>query len=75
MSYLPVLSGKDCVSVLEKLGFYVKRHSGSYIIMRRDEPFSQVTVPNHKTLDRGTLFNIIRCAELTVNEFKAIVND
>ncbi|MEI6090100.1 MAG: type II toxin-antitoxin system HicA family toxin [bacterium] len=73
MSYLPVISGKECVSALEKVGFYVKRQSGSHIIMRREDPFSQVTIPNHKTLDRGTLFNIIRCADLTVNEFKELI--
>lgn len=73
MSYLPVISGKECVSALEKVGFYVKRQSGSHIIMRKDEPFGQVTIPNHKTLDRGTLFNIIRCAELSVNEFKELI--
>lgn len=73
MSYLPVISGKECVSALEKVGFYVKRQSGSHIIMRKDEPFGQVTIPNHKTLDRGTLFNIVRCAELSVNEFKELI--
>ncbi len=73
MSYLPVISGKECVSALEKIGFYIKRQSGSHIILRKDNPFCQVTVPNHKTLDRGTLFNIIRCAELSVNEFKELI--
>ena len=72
MSFLPVISGKECVSAMEKLGFYVKRQSGSHIIMRRDEPFGQLTIPNHKTLDRGTLYNIIRCAELSVSEFKEL---
>lgn len=72
MSYLPVISGKECVSAMEKLGFYVKRQSGSHIIMRRDEPFAQLTIPNHKTLDRGTLYNIVRCAELSVSEFKEL---
>ena len=73
MSYLPVISGKECVSALEKIGFYIKRQSGSHIILRKVNPFCQVTVPNHKTLDRGTLFNIIRCAELSVNEFKELI--
>jgi predicted RNA binding protein YcfA (HicA-like mRNA interferase family) len=72
MSFLPVISGKDCVSAMEKLGFYIKRQSGSHIIMRRDAPFGQLTIPNHKTLDRGTLYNIIRCAELSVSEFKEL---
>ncbi len=73
MSYLPVVSGKECVAALERLGFHVKRQSGSHIIMRREEPFSQITIPNHKTLDRGTLFNIIRSTDLNVNEFKELI--
>jgi len=30
-----------------------------------------LTVPNHETLDRGTLRAIIRSADLTVDEFLA----
>ena len=66
MSYMPVISGKECVAALEKIGFYVRRQSGSHIILRNDDPFCQITVPNHKTLDRGTLFNIIRSSGLSV---------
>ena len=73
MSFLPVISGKECVNALMKEGFYVKRQSGSHIILRRDEPFCQITIPNHKTLDRGTLFNIVRSAELSALEFKDLL--
>ena len=72
MSYLPVISGKECIAALQKIGFYIRRQSGSHIILRKEEPFCQVTVPNHKTLDRGTLFNIIKNAGITVEEFKEI---
>lgn len=69
MSKLPTLSGRECVKALEEAGFYSKRQRGSHIIMRRDNPFSQVVVPNHKKIDRGTLRAIIRQANLTVDEF------
>ena len=46
-----------------------KRQEGSHIVMRRDDPFAQVIVPNHKELDRGTLRAIIRQAGLSSNEF------
>lgn len=49
--------------------FYIKRQHGSHIILRRDDPFTQVVVPDHKELDKGTLRNIIRQADLNVNEF------
>jgi predicted RNA binding protein YcfA (HicA-like mRNA interferase family) len=54
---------------LAKAGFYVKRQQGSHMILRKDEPFAQVVVPDHKTLDRGTLRAIIRLAGLSIDEF------
>lgn len=69
MSELPVVSGSECARALEKLGFYLKRQKGSHLIYRRDEPFCQVVVPKHKTLDRGTLKSILGQAELGVDEF------
>ena len=69
MSRLPRTSGRDCVKALGKVGFYLKRQHGSHLILRRDDPFAQVVVPNHRELDRGTLRAIIRQAGLSVNEF------
>jgi len=69
MSKVPVVSGKKCVKVLGKAGFYFKRREGSHITLRRDKPFAQVVIPDHKELDRGTLRAIIRQAGLSVNEF------
>ncbi len=39
------------------------------MILRRDYPFVQVVVPDHKELDRGTLRAIIRQAGLSIGEF------
>jgi predicted RNA binding protein YcfA (HicA-like mRNA interferase family) len=69
MSKLPAISGRSCVKVLEKTGFYLKRREGSHMILRRDYPFVQVVVPDHKELDRGTLRAIIRQAGLSIGEF------
>ena len=69
MSKLPSISGKECVKFLNKAGFYFKRQHGSHIILRRDNPFAQVVVPDHKQLDRGTLRAIIHQAGLTTEEF------
>ena len=69
MNGLPGISGKKCVKALEKNGFYFKRQHGSHIILRRDDPYAQVVVPDHKELDRGTLRSIIRQAGLSVEEF------
>lgn len=69
MSRLPRISGMDCVKALGKVGFYLKRQEGSHMILRRDAPFAQVVVPDHKELDRGTLRAIIRQAGLSIDEF------
>ena len=37
--------------------------------MRRDDPFAQVVVPAHRSIDTGTLSDIIQGAGLTVDEF------
>jgi predicted RNA binding protein YcfA (HicA-like mRNA interferase family) len=69
VSKLPSISGKECIKALEKIGFYQRRQEGSHIIMRRDEPFAQVVVPNHSEIAKGTLRAIIRDIELSVEEF------
>jgi predicted RNA binding protein YcfA (HicA-like mRNA interferase family) len=73
VSKLPSISGKECIKVLEKIGFYQKRQEGSHIIMRRDEPFAQVVVPNHSEIAKGTLRAIIRDIELSVEEFVSLL--
>lgn len=73
MSKIPVISGKECIKALEKFGFYIKRQWGSHIVLRKDNPFCQLVVPNHKTLDRGTLRAIIRQADLSVEEFRKVL--
>ena len=69
MSKLPVISGKECIKALEKIGFVIVRQQGSHIVLAREEPKNTVTVPNHKELDRGTLRAIIRQVDLNVDEF------
>jgi predicted RNA binding protein YcfA (HicA-like mRNA interferase family) len=69
MSKLPVVSGADCIKALTKIGFDVVRQRGSHITLVRQDPSTQLTVPNHKTIAKGTLRSLIRDAGLTVDEF------
>jgi predicted RNA binding protein YcfA (HicA-like mRNA interferase family) len=69
MSKLPSVSGKQCINALLKVGFVYKRQTGSHIVLRRDDPFSQLVVPNNDELDRGTLRAIIRQADICVDKF------
>jgi predicted RNA binding protein YcfA (HicA-like mRNA interferase family) len=69
MSGLPRISGRERVKALGKIGYYLKRQESSHMILRRDNPFGQVVVPNHKELDRGTLRAVIRQTNLSIDEF------
>ena len=73
VSKLPSVSGRDCLKALEKAGFRLRRQEGSHIILRRDDPFAQVVVPDHRELDRGTLRAILRGAGISVDEFIAFL--
>lgn len=67
------MSGKEVVKALHRAGFYVKRQKGSHIVLRRDSPFAQVVVPDHKSVDTGTLSNILDGADLSVEDFIKLV--
>jgi predicted RNA binding protein YcfA (HicA-like mRNA interferase family) len=67
------LSGKEVVRGLRKAGFYFRRQKGSHIVLRRDNPFAQVIVPDHKTIDTGTLANILDGAGLLIEDFIKLI--
>jgi predicted RNA binding protein YcfA (HicA-like mRNA interferase family) len=60
MSKLPAISGRKCVKVLEKKGFRFKRQVGSHIVLRRDDPFAQLVVPDHKESNTDVLLNVLQ---------------
>ena len=62
------LSGDSVVRALERAGFYRKRQKGSHMILRRDDPFAQVVVPAHRSIDTGTLAAILDGAGLSADE-------
>ena len=67
------MSGKEVVKALQRAGFYVKRQKGSHIVLRRDNPFAQVVVPDHKSVDTGTLASILDGADLSVEDFIKLI--
>ena len=74
MSKLPRgLSGSEVVKALKRTGFYIKRRKGSHIVLRRDNPFAQVVVPDHKSIDTGTLSSILDVAELSIEDFNRLL--
>lgn len=73
MSKLPQVSGPELVRALEKLGVSVRRQHGSHIIMRRDDPYAQTVVPNHRQIDRGTLRAILRQIGITPEHLTSLL--
>ncbi len=72
-THLPIISGRECVAALAKLGYQLVRQKGSHarLVCRGRTP---VTVPMHSELDRGTLRTIIRTAEISVEEFVQLLS-
>jgi predicted RNA binding protein YcfA (HicA-like mRNA interferase family) len=73
MSKLPRISGREAIAALQRAGFDVIRQSGSHVVLKRSDPFSQLVVPDHRELDTGTLRAIIRQADLSVDEFMKLL--
>jgi len=73
VSKLPRISGRKCIAALTKAGFHERRRRGSHVVLRRDEPFAQLVVPDHDELDRGTLRAILRQAGLSVEQFNELI--
>jgi len=70
MSKLPILSGKEVVKALRKLGYEIDHQTGSHMILRKNEgEHRRLTVPNHQEVSKGTLLAIIKQAGLTREEF------
>ena len=69
MARLPVLSGEETVGNFERLGWSVARQRGSHIVMTKPGEMATLSVPNHRSVAKGTLRSLIRSAGLTVTEF------
>ena len=74
MPKLPILSGKEIIKTLEKIGYRQIRQRGSHIRLVCLGKKS-VTVPNHKTIGRGLLRKILRDAKISIEEFLRFFKD
>lgn len=74
MSRLPVLSAREVVKALRKIGYEFDHQRGSHMVLRQTEsPHRRLTVPDHAEIAKGTLRALLRQAGLTVNEFLALL--
>jgi predicted RNA binding protein YcfA (HicA-like mRNA interferase family) len=69
------VSGREVVEALQKIGYEIVHRKGSHIRMRDDANPNHlpITVPDHKSIKPGLLRQILRNANLTVDEFLTLI--
>ena len=74
MPRLPAVSARDLIRALESTGFEVVRQRGSHLRLKHSDGWV-VSVPVHagKDVGRGLLRKILRDADLTPDEFMALL--
>ena len=79
MPKLPVVSSKQVIRLLQKIGFEYapKRGKGSHsAFMKRDRDTTRlVIVPDKKDIPKGALLAIVEQAGLTKEEFIELLKD
>lgn len=71
---LPVISGKEAIRAFEKSGWHIDRRAKSrHIIMKKSGMKTTLSIPEHKTLDRGLLRALIRDAYISVADFNQLL--
>ena len=71
MTRLGGYTGTEVVRAFQNAGWNVVRQKGSHVCLEKPEHEATLTVPVHKGKDvkKGTLRNLIKDAEMTVDEF------
>ena len=65
---LPVLSGKEIIKALAKVGFVPIRQKGSHVFLRQADG-RRTVVPLHEEINKSTVMDIIEQTKLTRGEF------
>jgi len=69
MPALPVISGRHARRAFEKLGWRFDRQKGSHMILVKEHVRVNLSIPDHRELDRGFLRGLIRDAGCSVDQF------
>ena len=75
MPKLPIVSGKEVIKALSKIGFEHIRTKGSHAILNKQTDKGKITipVPLHKEVAKGTLKSIMNQAELKLEDFLKLI--
>jgi len=63
---LPVISEERLIKILVRVGFTVRRQSGSHVVLQKG--YIVFSVPLHEELKKGTLKAILNQSGLTVED-------
>ncbi len=69
MPRLPRVSGRQAAAAFERAGFQRRRQRGSHIVLARLGYPQTLSVPDHRQLGVGLLRDLVRKADLTVEQF------
>ena len=73
MGKLGNISGKEAVKAFEKAGWVKVGQVGSHLVMTKPNIRVNLSIPQHKELSIGTLRALIRNADMSVDEFLALL--
>ena len=73
MPKLPVISGRQARRAFENAGWVFNRQRGSHMVLVKTGTAFNLTIPDHRELDRGLLRGLIRDTGLTVEKFVALL--
>jgi len=66
-------SGKELIRALKKLGYIIDHQKGSHEFLHNEKLIKSVIVPKHKEIRKGTLNNIIKKVDVTIDDLKKLI--
>jgi len=67
------VSGREARRAFETAGWVFDRQRGSHMVLTKAGAPGNLTIPDHRELDRGLLRGLIRDAGITVEDFVALL--
>jgi len=71
MPKLPLLSGRELIRGLVRLGFVIVRQRGSHVFLQRGS--DTTVIPLHDPLKKGTLKAILKQSSVTLDELVEVL--
>jgi predicted RNA binding protein YcfA (HicA-like mRNA interferase family) len=73
MPQLPVVSGREARRAFERAGWIFNRQRGSHMVLIRPGTPINLSIPDHREIDRGLLRGLIRDVGMSVEQFVALL--